>query len=568
MTAGKPHNPEHDNNFDLVRLLAASQVMYSHAIEHLKLPHPEGLGLWITFTFPGVAVFFIISGFLVTQSFYNCKEQPSQFLSRRATRIYPGLFANLFFIAVLIIVCANFSPTLRNLITLPVWFLTSVLMGSDYYGNLLIGSPFNWDIGLLKMFPSGVLWSISAELGFYLLVPLAFSRALRERGWLVYSIAGWIIASFAVSALTTVYKDELPPVVQATLLCSPFPHFWIFLVGACFQRLWPVLRPYVVGKAFFWIPLYLGVSYVDMRYFNNSVLDYMKPTPMIALRVVLIAFAILSFAYTLPRMARVLGGADLSYGIYLWHMPFLNVLLLLKLTPSPGGWVIMVGGTATIAALSWFLLEKPAMARKGEVSRLLVGVSDMITHRGGQALARLPLGPVGPALRRVPLQLTTSVLALLCAFGLVLYVVDSGRSRQITGIERGPAVLALTPDTRGQWTAVGTARMEGDAAVTRVTGDLTQWGTQFYSVDIPAPPHGDFILDYEIETDNGKMGIGVLDARPNGRWITVVPQIQTAKGSVRFQSRGKPLRLALFNSNTVPSQTTATIRSLTLYPVR
>ena len=59
---------KHDNNFDLLRLFAATEVMLSHAIEHLKLP------VWpwvveIILLFPGVPIFFVISGFLITETF-------------------------------------------------------------------------------------------------------------------------------------------------------------------------------------------------------------------------------------------------------------------------------------------------------------------------------------------------------------------------------------------------------------------------------------------------------------------------------------------------------------------
>ena len=63
------------------------------------------------------------------------------------------------------------------------------------------------------------------------------------------------------------------------------------------------------------------------------------------------------------------------------------------------------------------------------------------------------------------------------------------------------------------------------------------------------------------------MGIGVLDARPNGRWVTTVGRMTKATGAFRFQSHGVPLRIALFNSNVTPSVTTATIRKLTVYAI-
>jgi peptidoglycan/LPS O-acetylase OafA/YrhL len=61
---------KHDNNFDLLRLFAACQVVYMHGVFQLKLPS-GGLFFDLASAFPGVACFFIISGFLVSKSYLD-----------------------------------------------------------------------------------------------------------------------------------------------------------------------------------------------------------------------------------------------------------------------------------------------------------------------------------------------------------------------------------------------------------------------------------------------------------------------------------------------------------------
>src|SRR5947208_12860338 len=86
---------ERQNNFDLLRLLAALSVIFSHAFllaensqDHDPLMILTGgqaiLGL------AGVFVFFTISGYLITQSF-ETTSSPFVFLAKRALRIFPGL---------------------------------------------------------------------------------------------------------------------------------------------------------------------------------------------------------------------------------------------------------------------------------------------------------------------------------------------------------------------------------------------------------------------------------------------------------------------------------------------
>lgn len=48
------------NNFDLIRLFAASQVMVGHAVAHMKLPFPV-FAEYLLNAFPGVPIFFVVS---------------------------------------------------------------------------------------------------------------------------------------------------------------------------------------------------------------------------------------------------------------------------------------------------------------------------------------------------------------------------------------------------------------------------------------------------------------------------------------------------------------------------
>ena len=87
--------PVRGNNFDALRLIAATSVIFSHSFliaqgnqEHEPLILLTGnqsiLGL------AGVFVFFAISGFLVTQS-YEQTRAPLRYLAKRALRVFPGL---------------------------------------------------------------------------------------------------------------------------------------------------------------------------------------------------------------------------------------------------------------------------------------------------------------------------------------------------------------------------------------------------------------------------------------------------------------------------------------------
>jgi peptidoglycan/LPS O-acetylase OafA/YrhL len=77
------------NNLNFLRLIAAGLVLYGHSA--ILLGHPEPLFLsWMPLGPLGVAIFFVISGYLVTQSW---QQDPNlqRFFIRRCFRIFPGL---------------------------------------------------------------------------------------------------------------------------------------------------------------------------------------------------------------------------------------------------------------------------------------------------------------------------------------------------------------------------------------------------------------------------------------------------------------------------------------------
>src|SRR5262245_53294221 len=78
------------NNFDLIRLFAASQVVFHHASVHLDAAASGPV--WSALEqFPGVPIFFFISGFLISRS-YEANSTLREYATNRILRIYPGLW--------------------------------------------------------------------------------------------------------------------------------------------------------------------------------------------------------------------------------------------------------------------------------------------------------------------------------------------------------------------------------------------------------------------------------------------------------------------------------------------
>ena len=145
------------NNFNLIRLFAALQVAIVHSASYLdiNLQFLQFLNL-----FPGVPIFFFISGYLIIKSFRN-NYKLKNFFYNRILRIYPGLYF-CFFITVISIIISQYLKNIDiNYYQLFIWLVTQLSFFQIYNPDFLRG----YGVGVVN----GSLWTISVEIQFYLL---------------------------------------------------------------------------------------------------------------------------------------------------------------------------------------------------------------------------------------------------------------------------------------------------------------------------------------------------------------------------------------------------------------
>jgi peptidoglycan/LPS O-acetylase OafA/YrhL len=79
---------------------------------------------------------------------------------------------------------------------------------------------------------------------------------------------------------------------------------------------------------------------------------------------------VLKLAYIKPKLSnKLLKDNDISYGIYIYHMPLVNLFLFFNLTEKIDWLLLAIFGTLILATLSWFLLERPCLGLKSTVKR-------------------------------------------------------------------------------------------------------------------------------------------------------------------------------------------------------
>ncbi|MCC6684423.1 MAG: acyltransferase, partial [Bacteroidia bacterium] len=157
------------NHFNLLRILAAIQVAFFHADALLpQIIHwPAFLFLKkVLWYFPGVTIFYFISGFLVWRSFEQCGNSLKIFYLKRIRRIYPGLYAALLFTTLCLYLNGQFNVEPRFYEKIARWFVAQLTF-VQYYAPKIF---HDYATGI----PNGPLWSVAVELQFYLMLPFLF----------------------------------------------------------------------------------------------------------------------------------------------------------------------------------------------------------------------------------------------------------------------------------------------------------------------------------------------------------------------------------------------------------
>jgi len=327
------------NNFQLIRLAAASAVVLFHS--YALTDHWTEEPLWqrvpeFNFGALGVACFFVISGFLVTQSWLS-RTRVIPFIAARVLRIYPALVAAV----ALTVVLAGLSSSLdwRSFLThpqtleyvvhvTPAWEMEHRLPGA------FPANPIPRDV-------NGSLWTLPVELRLYIAVLLAGMAGLLARR------AAWFAALWLVLALylwhPAMMQMPVTDKVTADLVL-------LFALGSL---------AYVWRAA---IPISLVIAAIAL------LLVVVNPAELArgALFAPLLAYVVLVVAYhpylVWPAFNRV---GDYSYGVYVYSFPIQQTLVqrIPGIDPMPL-FGLGLALSLAIAAVSWHYLERPALGLK------------------------------------------------------------------------------------------------------------------------------------------------------------------------------------------------------------
>lgn len=319
------------NCFDIIRHLAALTVMISHHRPFNGTAESMVRG-FLSWGGIGVAVFFAISGFLVTPSFYRSGNFIT-FMERRVRRIFPGLIVCSFFLIYLVAPFYNSTAVFEYLLS-PSTFKNFMSMSA----MIPVHIPNVFETYKAVGPPNGSLWTLPIEFTCYLV--LSFMLSI-HKGFKSSAIlfAASVIASFSFSDIarqSSFYSIQL---------------FWLLQFGSCFflgslmhhtRKSWdtPKIKIFLVFISVLF--LYVLGSTREIQVFG-----YIS----ITLLTIIIGCSF--------RDILIKGRFDLSYGLYIYAWPIQQIM---SNETNMNYWWSLVASIITVtalAALSWKFVEKP-----------------------------------------------------------------------------------------------------------------------------------------------------------------------------------------------------------------
>ena len=336
------------NNFNFLRFYFAFVVVIGHLIGISKIEVFQKFAPYFN-TYISVTAFFCISGFLITGSYLNTPFLKDYF-AKRAARLLP---AYLF----VVVTCAIFLSFISiypfvEYFTHPQFFkyLAANLSFLNFLQPALPGVFLRNGLA----FPvNGALWTLKVEVSFYLALPIILYFVQKVKRKYILFIGIYLFSmgyNYFFQELSEIKGNDF-----YNMLARQLPGFLSYFVcGIALYYYFEVFQRFkkwlfAVGIIIFFIEHKMGLEIL---------------TP-IALSII-----VFTIAFSLKQLNSFAKHGDISYGIYIFHFPIINLAIYFGFFERYNPFV--VGFTVIIIILmigyaSWHIIEKPFLKRSHSV---------------------------------------------------------------------------------------------------------------------------------------------------------------------------------------------------------
>lgn len=341
-----------------LRALGVAAVTFSHW-GHMFFLNPavcQGLGLftnvygggtpllitytsWPPFNFGpfGVAIFFLISGFLISDSLRG--RTSGQFAVKRFFRLYPLYFAGLSFTVAVLYASARING---------VVFPYAI---KDFLANWSLLRLWFWSPSI-----DGVNWTMEVDVFFYLTVIFLryFTFDLeKERTMVCLTALGCLLAYLTHGLWTDLSAKYFYVYKFFYCLCHFTNYYAIFFIGT-------VLYQYSAGRrtkyeTFRLVVTLYGIFCLHCHYFQPGIAKSLAVSYGLAIVIFLIFYALRDFIQVRPNKI-IAWAADISFPFYLIHAAAGYALLAYLYRLGLGGFSFVFA--LAVMTLTAFVLHK------------------------------------------------------------------------------------------------------------------------------------------------------------------------------------------------------------------
>ncbi|PEY96823.1 acetyltransferase [Bacillus cereus] len=321
---------------------------------------------WMPGGFLGVTVFFVLSGYLITDILAmewkrNKRIDLKKFWLSRARRLLPAMFVML--VITLAWITIFHSSLLEKMCGDSLAALFYVSNWWYIYHKLSYFDNFN------QLSPLNHFWSLAVEEQFYVVWPFIISLGLyhiKKQSRMILLICLGAVAS--ALAMAILYEPGTDP---SRIYYGTDTRAFSLLIGAALALLWPSnrLANKIIPKARLILDVVGGTALIIillMFWKTNQYDPFLYNGGMVLLSIAT-ALLVANLAHPASRIAQFLRFRPLrwmgirSYGIYLWHYPILTLT-----TPKVNAGdfsliraILQFLLIIMIAQISWKYIEKP-----------------------------------------------------------------------------------------------------------------------------------------------------------------------------------------------------------------
>ncbi|HUX74966.1 MAG TPA: acyltransferase [Steroidobacteraceae bacterium] len=327
---------EKPNNFDAIRIAMAVLVIWSHSFalfvgSEASEPVSRLTHGVVNAGNVAVDVFFVVSGFLITQSLHRSRSWWS-FLRKRIARIYPGYLTATSVCA--FVVLPLYAGTHYSFADVAKTFGMNLLLRNWF----LAPNPFIHNSGTAL---NGSLWSIPLEFWCYIGVLLFGLLRVRRT-----AVAAAFVCTLGLHVWTVAVDKSWGGGILNVIF--GWPNFWFrmapfFMAGMLFH----LYRERVPRS---------GVA-VAAGVLAFVVCSWVKPLAAVALLPAVMAYVVFYVAFS-RQLFRGAKYGDFSYGTYLYAFPIQQLLVALTSVTFPIFVAMSMILSVAAGAVSWFAVER------------------------------------------------------------------------------------------------------------------------------------------------------------------------------------------------------------------